>query len=157
MAKPSDSLWTYLDANVLIGAWRAKDGPDWDKAWRLIFSEDRFFAAIPLLKLETIPHAQRNNFPDEVEFYEYFFSRVDYWVPLDEALEEAMRLRRIYSGISNMDVIHAASGIIAKVDQFITSEGPMKPLHRIPELKNVYLLDPSFQGVALLYCQQPTV
>ena len=137
----SRKIRTYCDSNVLITAWRSFKSSEQGTAFNLLFSPNRQFVASPLLRLETIPTATRNGNSDEVSFYEFFFSRVE-WVSIEDAFQEAMNICTGRQGFGNMDALHAASARVGKVDQLITTEKPTKPFFWLTDLNPIHVSDP---------------
>ena len=129
---------TYLDANVLIVAFRGEH-PAADAALTLLGEGHRQFVASPYLRLETLRKPRFHRRQDEVEFMETYFATVAHWVPSDDrlvqrALELAARL-----DLGAMDALHAAAALQGGAEVFVTMERRSKPLFRIPGLVTLSL------------------
>lgn len=93
------------------------------------------------MKLETLPTARFHKNHEEVDYLEYAFSKVAEWIAVDDALvREAIEISVRYD-IVNLDALHIAAVIRAGVDEFVTTEKPGKPLHRVTEISVVHRLD----------------
>jgi hypothetical protein len=129
---------TYLDANVLIVAFRGEH-PAADAALTLLGEGHRQFVASPYLRLETLRKPRFYRRQDEIEFMETYFATVAHWVPSDDrlvqrALELAARL-----DLGAMDALHAAAALQGGAEVFVTMERRSKPLFRIPGLVTLSL------------------
>lgn len=93
------------------------------------------------MRLETFPKAAFRQHGEEVDYYEFVYSKIVRWIRVDDALvEEAIELGRRYD-VVNLDALHAAAAIRAGADRFITTERPGKPFYRLTEIEVVYLLE----------------
>jgi len=129
---------TYLDANVLIVAFRGEH-PAADAALTLLGDGNRQFVASAYLRLETLRKPRFYGRNEEIEFMETYFSTVAHWVPCDDrlvqrALELAARL-----DLGAMDALHAAAALQGGAEVFVTMERRSKPLFRVPGLLTLSL------------------
>ena len=129
---------TFIDAGVLITAFQGRE-PDASKALAILDDPDREFVATSLLKLELLPQPTFHRRADETEFYESFFAAVAHWQTVDEplvvaALQEASRLT-----LDAMDALHVAAAQAQGVVEFVTTEKPTKPIHKVTTFKVVPL------------------
>ena len=122
---------TFLDSGVLISAARGTDNTA-IQALQILDDSDRAFVSSIFVKLEVLPKAIYNGFHEEAVFYQsYFENDVDLWVSFsDELAETAQELAGIF-GLSALDALHVAAAISARVDEFITTEKPGKPMYRV--------------------------
>lgn len=64
-------------------------------------------------------------------FYEAFFKTVEEWVEPSSALvEDALRLATEV-GLAALDALHVTAALKAGADEFVTTEKPTKPIHRV--------------------------
>lgn len=129
---------TYVDANVLIAAFRS-EYPATNEALALLGDPDRSFIASTYLRLETLRKPLFYRREDEIAFMETYFAGVSLWVPTDDALviralDLASRL-----DLGAMDALHAAAALQGGAEAFVTTERPTKPLFRVPGLNTISL------------------
>jgi hypothetical protein len=131
---------TYLDSGVLILASRG-DGSIAEHALNILEDPERVFVTSVFVKLEVLPKALYHRRDKEVRFYQEFFRAAECWAkPLDLIIQEAYT--QAYStGLSAIDALHVASAIIADAEELVTTEKPVKPLHRVSSIKVVGLQD----------------
>jgi predicted nucleic acid-binding protein len=129
---------TFVDANVLIAAWRG-NAELLQKSMEIIEDPDREFIVSDYLKLEVIPKPTFHGFHEEMQFMQTFIDSASLQVrPAPSITTQAIALACRY-GLSAMDALHAETAIEAKADEFITMEKPTRPLSRILEIKVVSL------------------
>jgi hypothetical protein len=125
---------TFVDANVLVAAWRGNEELCL-KAMEVIDDPDREFIVSDYLILEVIPKPTFFGNNAEVEFMVSFIDSASLKVngtPLITA--QAIELACQY-GLSAMDALHAEVAIAGKADVFITIEKTTRPLHRVREIR----------------------
>jgi predicted nucleic acid-binding protein len=129
---------TFIDSGVLITASRGIENLS-ALAITILSSTDREFASSEFIKLEVLPKAIYHQQNDEVEFYQTFFNAVGYWAnDIDQIIEEGYNIACKY-GLAAMDALHIAAAKLVNAEEFITTEKPTKPMHRVTELEIVYL------------------
>ncbi len=130
---------TYLDSGALIQAWRGGDVAK-NRARKLLFESGRTFVAIRVRMLETLARVRGPRMGVERGFYLTFFDVVaSIYLPLDEAVgENAERLASRW-GLEAADALHIALAIAGGCHEFVTTEGPPKPMHRVTEIRVVHL------------------
>lgn len=122
---------TFLDSGVLLTGWKGRDRL---LAIEVMADEHREFYTSELVRLELLPKALFHKQKAEAKFYEMHLNRVRAEEPLSsELVQEAFELAKRY-GLTAADALHIAAAIRQKVDEFITSELPGKPLFRVKEL-----------------------
>ena len=129
---------TYVDANLLITAFRGNDA---GVAAALAVLDDarRVFIASAFLRLEILRKPLFYQRHDEVRFMEAFCARVNDWVAVDDALvHQALSLAADYD-LGSMDALHLAAALTSQVEEFVTLEKPSKPMFRVPGLRVVSL------------------
>lgn len=127
---------TYLDANILIAAFRS-DHTAALAATAVLGDLNRSFVASQYLRLETLRKRLFYRREDEIAFMETYFAAVSHWVPTDDGLiAQALELASALD-LGAMDALHAAAALQGGAQEFVTSERPSKPLCRIPGLRVV--------------------
>lgn len=131
---------TYLDSGVLITLFRASDNLAF-KAQEIIDDSTRQFASSYFVKLETRSKAIFHKQIDEVNFYNTFFDICNVWAnDLNIIIKLTENLASQY-GLNALDALQIASAISVNADEFITTEKPTKPLHRVTEIKVTSLMN----------------
>ncbi len=128
---------TFLDSGVLIAAF--KGAPQLrELALQILEDPDRVFVTSPFVRLEVLPKAIFNKQVNERRFYEQFFARAvcvsDLNAVFDLGEKEAAK-----SGVGSMDSLHLAAAHLLSVDEFLTTEGLRKSIHRSSLVKVVCL------------------
>jgi predicted nucleic acid-binding protein len=132
---------TFLDSGVLMAAFKGETA-DGEKAMALLDDPNREFIGSTFLKLEVIPQPAYNKRPEEVEFFkEFFLSAVEHYAESTEALANAALSLAEKYGLLGMDALHASAAQQFDAAEFVTTEKPTRPLHRIRELKVTHLKD----------------
>ena len=127
---------TYVDANILISAFRG-DEPTATAAMEILADPDRVFVVSDYLRLETLPKPTFHRNRSEVSFYVAFFDAAAEVVrSRQELTEHAIELAMRYD-LSPIDSLHVSAAISAKVDELVTLEKPSKPMLRVVEVKVV--------------------
>ena len=128
---------TYLDAGVLLSAW--KPGELHGRAIAIMEDATREFFTSDAVKLELLPKPIFEKHRMEVEFYNAHFSDAADSEPFSaEWGRDALALAKKH-GLAAMDALHLASAIRQRADEFITSELPGKPMFRVGGIKVVSL------------------
>lgn len=134
MARP---IRTFLDSGVLIAAFKGASQLR-EMALQILEDPDRVFLTSPFVRLEMLPKAIFNKQVNETRFYEEFFAGAEFVTDLTAIFnlgeKEAAR-----SGVGSMDSLHIAAAHLLKADAFITTERPMKSIHRSSLVKVVFL------------------
>jgi predicted nucleic acid-binding protein len=129
---------TYADAGVLIAVFRGEP-PLARLAISLLEDPGRTFVASRFLRLETLPKATFHRKQAEAAYYTRFFAEVVAWAePIDQVVDLAEREAASY-GLSALDALHVAAAILLDADELVTTEGLLKPIHRVAGLKIVTL------------------
>ena len=120
---------TFLDAGVLIAAVRGD--PDLARsAHDLLENREREFVASDFVRLEILPKAIYQRRAAEVAFYQRDFARVVAWADPGEALVSLAEREAARSGLSALDALHIAAALMLAANEFVTTEGIRKPIHR---------------------------
>jgi len=126
---------TFLDAGVLIAAARGTGGMAL-RALEVLDDPNRTFVSSIFVKLEVLPKAVYNSFKEEAEFYESFFENdVEFWVGFSDEMADFAQEQAARFGLGALDALHTAAAISAGAEEFITTEKPGKPLHRVKDLR----------------------
>ncbi len=126
---------TFLDSGVLIAAARGTDEMAL-QALEILDDPNRAFVSSIFVKLEVLPKAVYNRFREEARFYESFFDNdVEFWVGFSDEMVEMAQQHAGKFGLGALDALHVAAAISAEVDEFITTEKPGKPLHRVKGIR----------------------
>jgi predicted nucleic acid-binding protein len=128
-------LLTYLDSCFLIDAYRGSETMR-RKALRILTDPDRDFASSEFVKLEVLPGPMFHKDQDEAEFHQAFFEEVSKWAACHDELIEVALKEAITSGVLGaVDALHVAAAAQLGCDEFVTSEGPDKPICRASLVK----------------------
>lgn len=122
-----NKVLTYIDANVLIAAFRAQSVIS-AAAIAVLRDPKRDLLVSDALWLETVPKARFYGRHHEVTFYESIFMlalRRICWNDL--IVEKAYELAPHY-GLAAMDAIHVASALVGGAEELITGEKWNKPM-----------------------------
>lgn len=128
---------TYLDAGVLLSAWRG-NSPRSATTKTVLEDESREFFTSEAVKLELLPKATLEKRQTEVDFYNSYFHDIPSERCSAELGNDAMALAKKF-GLAALDALHLASAIRQGADEFITSELPGKPMFRVPGITVVSL------------------
>jgi predicted nucleic acid-binding protein len=124
---------TFIDAGVLITAWRGQ-AAERLRALTVLNDPRREFVSSPFVQLEVLPKAQYHKQQNEEQFYEAFFASVQVWVTdCDQVVAKAMDVSRQF-GLSAMDGLHIAAALLAGAAEFVTAERPTSPFSRVTDI-----------------------
>jgi len=127
---------TYVDANILIGAFRGNDAGT-DAAIRILSDPGRLFVASIFLRLETLRKPLFYERVDEIRFMEAYFKEVQEWVGSNDNLVQQALVLASRHDLGAMDALHIAAALTGKVDEFVTLEKPNNPICRVTEVRVV--------------------
>jgi len=121
---------TFLDANVLIAAFRGKNDIA-RRAFAIIDDPNREFVSSDFLRLELVPKPEYNRKQEEVDFYTAYFSRtVAHGIAGFQVVREAQVTAEKF-GLGGFDALHAVTAKALGATEFVTNEATTKPLFRI--------------------------
>lgn len=128
---------TFIDSGVLLAAPRGTEACS-ETALTILEDQEREFASSKFVRLEVLPKAVYCDRKIEVQFYESFFSAVNYWAgDLEKISKDAYKLA-YQDGLSAIDSLHIAAALALGSEEFITTEKSTKPMHRVsPNTKTV--------------------
>jgi hypothetical protein len=129
---------TFLDAGVLLTAWRGLPGPKAD-AVAVLNDPQRSFVSSAFVELEVLPKAIYYKQQVEAAFYLGYFKLVEEWVMLSPQLaDDAKKVAGLY-GLNAIDALHIAAALQAVCAQFITYERKTSPLSRVQGIQVLML------------------
>lgn len=124
---------TFVDAGVLIAGFRI-GGTVGRRALAVLNDRTREYISSPFVRLEVLPKSLYFGRREELAFYQAFFAGVTLWpAPLGDIVERASREASRY-GLNAIDALHVAAALLAGAEEFITTEKPDKPIHRVAGL-----------------------
>ena len=124
---------TYIDANVLIAAFRGEEKVA-ERALKVLEDPDRALVVSDYLRLEVLPKPRFHNKQEEVEFMQAVFENAAENVSTsDELTEKAVELASRYD-MTPIDALHVGAAVVAGVDELVTMEKPTKPMCRVTEV-----------------------
>ena len=129
---------TYIDSGVLIAAIRGVDSIA-QKALQILDDPEREFVSSMFVKLEVLPKSVYHKQSIEQEFYTTFFESVTQWVDDYENIIQAAYREACDTGINALDALHIAAAASLQADELVTTERPVKPIHRAKSMKVVSL------------------
>lgn len=127
----------YVDAGVFIAAFRQQDMVGL-RALHVLSDPDREFSSSAFARLEVLPKPLYFGRANEVEFYQTFFEKVSRWAEPVGLVELAYQQAATH-GLAGMDALHIAAAIMTGAEEFITTERPEKPIHRVTAVRVVSL------------------
>lgn len=126
---------TFLDSGVLIAAARGTDEMAL-RALEVLDDPNRAFISSIFVKLEVLPKAVYNGFEEEARFYESFFDNdVEFWAGFNDEMTKVAQQQAKKFGLGALDALHVAAAISAEAHEFIATEKPGKPLHRVKGIR----------------------
>lgn len=128
---------TYIDANVLIGAFRGAQ-PVADRCIAVLDDPGRRLVVSDYLRLEVLPKPTFHKFQEEIRFMQLIFGAAENVTSSRRLIDEAFRLASTYN-VNTLDALHVAAALVGGADEFVTLEKPTKPLFKIQELNVVSL------------------
>jgi predicted nucleic acid-binding protein len=133
-------LRSFHDSGVLIDAARAARTQRAQTALDYLDDPERNYLTSPYVLLETAPKASDTGRVEESAFYDVFFGNINVewcreWERMNAVAEEEARR----SGLGALDALHVAAAYLLGADEFVTTEGINKPVHRSRLVRVVYL------------------
>jgi predicted nucleic acid-binding protein len=129
----SKKILTFIDAGVLITAARGT-GIKALAAFSVLDDPARELASSIFVQLEVLPKSIYNKQQAEENFYKSFFATITHWADPTATLNDALNVASTY-GLSALDGLHIAAALNIGADEFVTTEGITKPLHRAKGIK----------------------
>jgi predicted nucleic acid-binding protein len=120
---------TYIDANVVINAWRGLK-PFQTIAFAILEDPGRILLTSDFLHLELLPKPTFHKNQTETEFIRRVLGHTTH-IPTDDRITRtALYLSSRYD-IAVVDALHAAAAIIGEADELVTFERRNKPMYKI--------------------------
>ena len=123
---------TYIDANVLIAAFRGEDSVA-QRALRVLDDPERQLVVSDYLRLEVLPKPKFHRCKEEVEFMESVLHKAENVQSSSELTGKSLVFAEEYD-MTPMDALHVGASAVAAVDEFVTMEKPTKPMCRVSEI-----------------------
>lgn len=134
LTRRDQPIKTFVDASVLINAWNGIPVRK-PRAATVLADANRQFVSSNFVWLEVLPKALYNKSRTEQQVYEAFFKHVRIWADdLEQVVADAMQVAPLY-GLAACDALHIAAALLARADEFVTSEKPTKPFSRVRGIK----------------------
>lgn len=119
---------TFIDADVLIAAWRSSQASRHALIARLEGAGATFVAS-PFLALELLPKPRAYRRYDEVEFFEFYLSAAE-MIPVSPRMVTLAMIEASRVGLAAMDALHLAAAHVGACERFVTLERREKPMYR---------------------------
>jgi predicted nucleic acid-binding protein len=130
---------TFIDSGVLLAAARGTEACS-ETALTILEDQEREFASSMFVRLEVLPKATYFDRKIEVQFYESYFSEVEFWASdLDQLIDNAYGLACQY-GLAAIDALHVAAAFAVGAEELITTEKPTNPMHRVENISIVAIM-----------------
>ena len=127
---------TYIDANVLIAAFRGEEKVA-ERALKVLDDPDRALVVSDYLRLEVLPKPRFHNKQEEVEFMQAVFEgSAENLSTSSELTALALDMASKYD-MTPIDALHVGAATVAGIDELVTMEKPTKPMCRVKEVKVV--------------------
>jgi len=129
---------TYIDANILIAAFRGDDSAS-RRAMAILDDPDRKLIVSDYLRLEVMPKPYFQKRQEEVEFMETMFVSAAENVPTSPKLtNQAIDLAMRYD-LTPIDALHVSAALMAEADELVTMEKANKPMCQVREVAVISL------------------
>lgn len=131
---------TYIDASVLIGAFRGVE-PIAARCLAVLDDPARTLVVSDYVRLEVLPKPVFQKRVEEVAFMEVVLDSAENITSSPQLTRLAFHLAISYN-LGALDALHAAAALVGQADELVTMEKPSKPLCQIQELRVVSLYLP---------------
>jgi predicted nucleic acid-binding protein len=124
---------TYVDANVLIAAFRGEEKVA-HRALQVLDDPDRKLVVNDYLRLEVFPKPTFHKRQEEIDFMQAVFENtVEKASTSDDLTEKAVELASRYD-MTPIDALHVGAAVVAGVDELVTMGKSTKPMCRVSEV-----------------------
>ena len=123
---------TYIDANVLIAAFRGEESVA-QRALRVLDDPDRKLVVSDYLRLEVLPKPTFHRRREEVEFMQSVLDKAENVSTSSDLTGKSLEFATKYD-MTPIDALHVGASAVAAVDELVTMEKPTKPMCRILEI-----------------------
>ncbi len=128
---------TYVDANVLIAAFRGRRDVA-TRALEVLDDPERILVVSDYLRLEVLPKPTFHKRQLEQAFMEAVLEASEQIPSSGELVNLAIEMAARYD-MTPLDALHVAAAIVGGVDELVTLEKPTKPLCKVHEVRVVSL------------------
>lgn len=129
---------TYIDANILIAAFRGDEHTS-RRAMEILDDPFRNLVVSDFVRLEVLPKPTFYNQLEEIQFMQAVLENAAENVPASpELTRRAVDFASKYD-MTPIDALHVSAAVAAKVDELVTLERDTKPICRVREIKIVSL------------------
>jgi predicted nucleic acid-binding protein len=129
---------TYIDANLLIAAFRGQDSVA-ARAMEVLDDPGRSLVVSDYLRLEVLPKPTFLKRREEIDFMQAVFENASenvYTSP--ELTARALALAAEYD-MTPIDALHIGAAVVSGVDELVTMEKITKPMCKVNEVKVISL------------------
>lgn len=127
---------TYIDANVLIAAFRGEEQVA-QRALRVLDDPGRKLVVSDYLRLEVLPKPTFHKRQEEVEFMQTVFDgAAENLETSSDLTSRALAMASKYD-MTPIDALHIGAAAVAGVDELVTLEKPTKPMCKVEEVNVV--------------------
>lgn len=123
---------TYLDASVLIAAFRGNDMLS-RRAMAILDDPGRQLVVSDYVRLEVLPKPTFLKRSEEVEFMRAVLDTAEDVVSTRELTGKALEFASAHD-MTPVDALHVAAAVVAQVDELVTLESPDKPMCKVREI-----------------------
>lgn len=127
---------TYIDANVLIAAFRGEEQVA-QRAFQVLDDPDRKLVVSDYLRLEVLPKPKFHKRQEEIDFMQAVFDGAGENLSTSSELTGCALAMASKYDMTPIDALHVSAAMIAVVDEFVTMEKPTKPMCRVHEVRVV--------------------
>ena len=121
---------TYLDASVIMNAWKGQDD-NRIIAMQILDDDHRHLLTSRYLQLELLPKPTFYKNHLELDFINRILSRAEQIADEPRITKFAVDLAGKYD-LAPLDALHIASALVGRAMEFLSFEKPGKPLYRLP-------------------------
>lgn len=127
---------TYIDANVLIAAFRGEEKVA-HRALQVLDDPNRKIVVSDYLRLEVLPKPTFLRRQKEIDFMQAVFEgAAENLSTSSELTGLALDMASKYD-MTSIDALHVGAAAVADVDELVTMEKPTKPMCRVKEVNVV--------------------
>ncbi len=123
---------TYLDASVLIAAFRGNDMLS-RRAMAILDDPGRQLVVSDYVRLEVLPKPTFLKRSEEVEFMRAVLDSAEDIVSTRELTGKALEFASAHD-MTPVDALHVGAAVVAQVDELVTLESPNKPMCKVREI-----------------------
>lgn len=124
----------YVDSCVLMLAASAQEEEVAQRAFEELNKPEVRYLFSSFVEMEVIPRPTHNKRQDEVEFYKTYFESAERINCSEEEQQLALKMMCECNGLLSVDAVHLSCAASSKAHEFVTSEGPTKPMVERPPL-----------------------